>query len=151
MSVNEKMTAIADAIRGKTGGTTALTLDQMAAEIAGIETGGGGDSYNNPWVSYETVEIEIGENAVTTTQEACAYMVSASGLTTIDSFLLLDNITANLQMVYKLDASNGCARYRNGRISGASWNHAQFDAALIPGTKYLVRKMTEDGENTTPY
>lgn len=42
MSVNEKMTAIADAIRGKTGGTEPLTLDQMAAAISSIETGGGG-------------------------------------------------------------------------------------------------------------
>lgn len=42
MSVNEKMTAIADAIRGKTGGTEPLTLDQMATEIAGIQVGGGG-------------------------------------------------------------------------------------------------------------
>ena len=41
MSVNSKMTAIADAIRGKTGGTDPLTLDQMATEIAGIEAGGG--------------------------------------------------------------------------------------------------------------
>lgn len=39
MSVNEKMTAIADAIRGKTGGTAALTLDQMATAISGIQTG----------------------------------------------------------------------------------------------------------------
>lgn len=44
MSVHEKMTAIANAIREKTGGTDALTLDQMATEIAGIETGGGGDN-----------------------------------------------------------------------------------------------------------
>ena len=43
MSVNEKMKAIADAIRGKTGKTDTLTLDQMATEIAGIETGGGSD------------------------------------------------------------------------------------------------------------
>lgn len=41
MSVADKMTAIANAIRGKTGGTEALTLDQMAAAIAGIEAGGG--------------------------------------------------------------------------------------------------------------
>lgn len=41
MSVNEKMTAIADAIRGKTGGTSPLTLDQMATAIAEIQTGGG--------------------------------------------------------------------------------------------------------------
>lgn len=41
MSINSKMTAIADAIRGKTGGTEPLTLDQMATEIAGIQVGEG--------------------------------------------------------------------------------------------------------------
>ena len=41
MALTDKLTAIADAIRGKTGGTEALTLDQMPTEIAGIETGGG--------------------------------------------------------------------------------------------------------------
>lgn len=40
MSVQEKMTAIADAIRAKTGKSEALTLERMAAEIAGIQTGG---------------------------------------------------------------------------------------------------------------
>lgn len=42
MALIEKLTAIGDAIRGKTGGTDALTLDRMAAEIAGIEAGGSG-------------------------------------------------------------------------------------------------------------
>ncbi len=41
MSVNAKMTAIADAIRGKTGKSDPLTLDQMAVEIAGFGQGGG--------------------------------------------------------------------------------------------------------------
>lgn len=36
-----KLTAIADAIRGKTGKTEEMTLDQMVTEIAGIQTGGG--------------------------------------------------------------------------------------------------------------
>lgn len=40
-----KLTAIADAIRGKTGGTDALTLEQMAAAIGGI-SGGGGLTYD---------------------------------------------------------------------------------------------------------
>ena len=39
-----KLTAIADAIRGKTGKSEGLTLAQMATEIAGIEAGGGGDN-----------------------------------------------------------------------------------------------------------
>jgi hypothetical protein len=42
MAITDKLYAIADAIRGKTGGTTPLTLDGMAAAIAGIQTGGGG-------------------------------------------------------------------------------------------------------------
>lgn len=46
MSVNEKMAAIADAIRGKTGGTEPLTLDQMATEIAGIQVGEGSGGVN---------------------------------------------------------------------------------------------------------
>lgn len=46
MSVNAKMTAIADAIRGQTGGTSPLNLDQMAAQIASIASGGGGLVYD---------------------------------------------------------------------------------------------------------
>ena len=45
MALTEKLTAVADAIRGKTGKTEEMTLDQMATEIAGIETGGGDDIY----------------------------------------------------------------------------------------------------------
>lgn len=37
MSLKDKMTALADAIRSKTGGTEALTLDQMAEDVAAIE------------------------------------------------------------------------------------------------------------------
>ena len=40
MSINEKMTAIADAIRAKTGGTNALTLDGMAAAIPEVFAAG---------------------------------------------------------------------------------------------------------------
>lgn len=41
MALTDKLKAIADAIRGKTGGTESLTLDQMVTEIAGIQSGGG--------------------------------------------------------------------------------------------------------------
>ena len=44
MSVNEKMTAIANAIRQKTGGSAQLNLDEMAIAIGGI-TGGGGEGF----------------------------------------------------------------------------------------------------------
>lgn len=40
MSINSKMTAIADAIRAKTGASEPLTLDGMAAAVAGMSAGG---------------------------------------------------------------------------------------------------------------
>ena len=42
MALTDKLTAIADAIRAKTGKTNLITLDQMPTEVANIETGGGG-------------------------------------------------------------------------------------------------------------
>ena len=42
MALTDKLTAIGNAIRTKTGGTGLLTLDQMATEIANIQGGGGG-------------------------------------------------------------------------------------------------------------
>ena len=42
MALTDKLTAIANAIRAKTGGSDLLTLDEIPQEIASIETGGGG-------------------------------------------------------------------------------------------------------------
>lgn len=39
MALIDKLTNIAEAIRGKTGGTDLLTLDEMATAIASIQTG----------------------------------------------------------------------------------------------------------------
>ena len=41
MALTDKLTAIADAIRSKTGSTEKMTLVQMATEINGIQTGDG--------------------------------------------------------------------------------------------------------------
>lgn len=42
MTLTNKLTAIGDAIRNKTGSTNLLTLDEMATAISGITGGGGG-------------------------------------------------------------------------------------------------------------
>ena len=54
MSVNEKMTSIADAIRAKTGGTEALTLDGMAVAIPEVYTAGEKSAYDAFWDSYQS-------------------------------------------------------------------------------------------------
>jgi hypothetical protein len=47
MALTDKLTAIADAIRDKTGKTDGLTLDAMPAEIEGIESGGMPEIYTS--------------------------------------------------------------------------------------------------------
>ena len=46
IKLQEKLTAIGDAIRNKTGNTEKLTLDQMPGEITGIKTGSSNGDYN---------------------------------------------------------------------------------------------------------
>ena len=157
MALIDKLTAIADAIRGKTGKMEEMTLDQMPLEIASIVSGGGGggDSYNNPWVSYETAEIEIGENTVTNAEEALAFMASASGIDVVDDFVILNNPTTYNQLVSKVygqmnGSSKAGYRYRDGAILLISMT-AAFSAVLVPGTKYLIRKVIVNTSNINPY
>ena len=59
MALTDKLTAVADAIRGKTGKAEPMTLDQMAVEISGITGGGGGieptATYLTAWEMSHTI------------------------------------------------------------------------------------------------
>lgn len=61
MALTDKLTVIADAIRAKTGGTSALTLDGMAEAVAGIEAGGGGFPNGTEWTQ-SNFAAEVGSN-----------------------------------------------------------------------------------------
>lgn len=66
----ESLTAIADAIRAKTGGADALTLAQMPTEIANIKSGGGGwGNEVGPVVNLGVEVFAIGEEIL------CSYEV----------------------------------------------------------------------------
>lgn len=58
MALTEKLSAIGDAIRAKTGGTELLTLDEMPTEIAAIQTGGSGGGSFSP----ETHDVVVLSN-----------------------------------------------------------------------------------------
>lgn len=70
MALTDKLTAIADAIRGKTGGTEELTLDRMAVEIAGISGGGSGGSLDWEFINSITLSEEISSSTVEITTDA---------------------------------------------------------------------------------
>jgi hypothetical protein len=67
MALTDKLSAIADAIRGKTGKTDTLTLDQMPTEIAGIQAGGGGGIGAVKFVDEDIMVEESTSTAVTYT------------------------------------------------------------------------------------
>lgn len=56
MALTDKLTAIADSVRAKTGGTALLTLDEIVSAIGGIS--GGGEPFTNATtlVVYEATE-----------------------------------------------------------------------------------------------
>lgn len=77
MALIDKLTAIADAIRGKTGKTDGMTLDQMATEISGISTGGGGGDID---ALIDRSIAEVSSNATTIGKYAfngCSNLTSA--------------------------------------------------------------------------
>lgn len=59
MALIDKLTAIADAVRGKTGKADPLTLEQMATEIEGIEAGGIPENARLYYVGYADSEIDF--------------------------------------------------------------------------------------------
>jgi len=77
MALTEKLRAIADAIRGKTGKTDSLTLEQMPEEISAIQSG---DEKRFDVAVHEGVdlvaEIHINAPMLTATVTAVDYVES---------------------------------------------------------------------------
>ena len=66
MALTDKLTAIANAIRGKTGKEDSLTLEQMVTEIEGIEAGGIPENARLYYIGYANSELDISLDFETT-------------------------------------------------------------------------------------
>lgn len=120
-TVNDKLTAIADAIRAKTGGTDALTLDGMATAIAGIQTGGSTEPDNR--ALYQRVEyIESdGDSYVTTdfvADNSCGLEIIASFPAMLDRVPMgsrEDSGSTRFYVVYPLSTTSVYCGFNNGQ------------------------------------
>lgn len=148
MSVHEKMTAIADAIRGKTGETEAMTLDQMAAAIAGIETGGGSGgngefSYVSEHHAVSTTVVTIGANTVTNIDAVWKFLSGLIEETLCTAILLADAPTVENQFLARYSAeSQGFVRWKNGLYQNVASMSSAYDAKLAEGSQYLLIGLT---------
>lgn len=118
MALIDKLTAIADAIRGKTGGTDPLTLDQMSVAIAGIETGGGSSGASGIYMAKITPASDADELTVTHNLGTTDILLAVCFAET------LGNVTPTFNgAVAKFWAKSDIPR----RVA-SSWNEPNYDA-----------------------
>ena len=116
MALTNKLSAIGDAIREKTGKSELLTLDAMPGEIASIETGGGGSIEVEPIVlggdcSYSCggalaeKYIELFGNTITTKNiNSATYMFERYDMETIP-FDINFVVTSSVNMSYMFESA----------------------------------------------
>lgn len=85
MALTDKLTAIANAIRAKTGKSGNLTLDQMATEISKISTGGGLSTLD------KTVIFKNGDDTVLNVSVKNGYAVGKPTHGTVSNWKKSDN------------------------------------------------------------
>ena len=87
MALTDKLTAIANAIRTKTGGTNSLTLDQMASEINNIQSGGATEPYMEEVYDSNGNLIDVVMYGYTKIRNYAFYNCSRLALTSLPSGL----------------------------------------------------------------
>lgn len=128
MALTDKLTAIADAVRAKTGGTELLTLDEIAAAISGISGGGGLPSavatvtYGEyiPTVDTNTMpEIAHGLGAVPDITAAWCGELDCSeySTTTLIGSVIIRGITTRISSSAVSDNANICLTKATGDSS----------------------------------
>lgn len=135
MALTDKLTAIANAIRSKTGETGKMTLDQMPIKIGGIETGPSIDLDGITAVesdvlstaSFMTREGSIMQGAMLE-RHSDGIQISENGSEIIVS--LAEGYYPNgTQMTYTVPSSGGDGVVTN--FINTTWNSTEFRSALI--------------------
>ena len=124
MALTNKLTAIANAIRAKTGGTKAMTLDEMVTAINSISGGGGG-------LPAGIAAIAFGEYAVasdfTTTRQTVTH-----NLGVVPDFVLFyydgGNIATSYSMLFALRSTK--LAYRSSAYNAYNAYHANTTSTV---------------------
>lgn len=147
MSVNEKMTAIADAIRDKTGGTDPLTLDAMAEAIAGIEAGeGSSGGASGIYMAKITPAEYKGELTIQHNLNTTDILYVAAWVETLGDYVPDTNGITLCKMWAKTDITT--LRGGNGFSTGYGWNLTNAHATVNAPNAASYENLTIIDENT---
>lgn len=151
MALTDKLVAVADAIRGKTGKTEPLTLDQMPGEIAGIQSEGAEAFYTSDGKCYTTHMNIVGMAA--NSNAGCLNTLYRNAINLKSVLMEGGHISGNSSSVF-----SGCASLENAIIKNVtSYGHywftdcnslreVQLGSIGFPvtsiGTPYLFQRVT---------
>lgn len=133
MALTDKLTNIAEAIRGKTGGTDLLTLDEMATAIASIQTG----------INAEEITIAMNASNAAAARNIFIAAMDASDVTT--AFVYQGDIggsTKNNQCLIIITSINFneretlYVRYRDNKWNTQNLPGPQYDLIVSAGDIY---------------
>lgn len=147
-TVNSKMTAIADAIREKTGESGTLTLDAMASAIEALEVGGGMKVTYGTFTASETLSSKYSvEHGLGTTPDfglVSLYGTATADIPTDKQAIIVYNMGPNLANALNFETGNtpsteGAARYVSNKAEGyemADYTRGNSDMYLIGGSSW---------------
>lgn len=161
MALIDKLTAIADAIRAKTGGTEQLTLDQMAIEILNISGSSGvtmkdyltarasdGHQFYNYKGTYKTLSGLLKYDDTSSVTNMSYMFYNCSNLTTIpqldtSSVTNMNNMFYNCSKLTECYLKNIKANLQVG--SGISYGHLLTVDSLL----FLIKELRNTGSAKT--
>ena len=149
MSVNSKMTAIADAIRSKTGETGSLTLDEMADAIDGIEIGVELPILTNEGSASDLLSgkqlIDQEGNIVTgaITTKTASNLTASGAVVTVPAGYYAAQATKSVSTATQ--ATPSIAVDANGLITASA---AQTEGYVSAGTKSATKQLTTQAAKT---
>ncbi len=147
MALIDKLTAIANAIRGKTGKSGNLTLDQMVTEITGIQTNPTLQAKTtSPTTAVQTIEPDSGYDGLskvtvnampTATQASPVLSVSSAGL-----------ITATVEhKAGYVDAGTKTATYQLSTQAAKTVTPGTSNQTAVGSGKYTTGAITVNGDS----
>lgn len=120
MALTDKLTAIADAIRGKTGKTDALTLAQMPGEIEGIQTGSAPDGTSVTFGNVDGIPVEREEAYAISSEDLNAIGAATQKMVGKSALLTIKEIAYWLNRVIFIPQGNAESSFSLAFVSGAS-------------------------------
>ena len=147
MALTSKLTAIADAIRAKTGETGKMTLEQMPGKIGGISGGGGGFDTSqitttiSMFESSEAQSIDISGLDVSNVHEMDRMFALCSNIKSLD----LSSFNVNEYMLQADGMFDGCTNLEVLDISSLG-NLEQCDRFISDCDSLSVIKIGKDSD-----